>query len=480
MNKVVRNILFNISYQILNIIIPIITVPYIARIMTPHEIGIYAYSNSVAGFISVFMLLGISNYGSRTIAMHCGKEKGELSGIFWELYALQICTSCLGIGLFLISVPFSAVEYRAALLAQIFALLSVGVDISWYFTGTGQFQCTVIRSSSVRVLQMAAIFLFVKKQEDLLLYILIMTVGTLVGNMSLWVVALRQISVAAVRVTRVLSHLKPNLLLALPLFASSMYIYIDKIMLGAIASSADLGLYEYAEKIVKIPLSVISAIGAVMIPTVSKLVAENDQQACKKMMWASLRYQSLLASGMCFGMAAIAPELVAVYIGQGYAGCGNLVQVMSVIIVAGTFASILLTQYLIPQKKDLAYGLSIVLGAAVNLVLNGILIPGLGSYGAALGTVGAELAVLAGYLFAVRKELRLKPFFVQWCYALICGLAMFVVVEWVTVPISNNLYSLLIGIAVGVAAFAAAALVLLWFQKDALLRILFRKNTEQS
>lgn len=475
MNKTVRNVLLNVSYQILNIIIPLITAPYISRIMTPNEIGIYSYSNSFSGFIAVFMLLGMGNYGSRTIALNAEKGKWKLSGIFWELYAVQICTSCAGIVIFLLLIPASAAEYQPALLAQIFYLLSVALDVSWYFTGTGQFRIAVTRGCVIRILETVAIFSLVKGVEDLLAYVLIMSVGTFLGNMVLWLIVMKQIAVASVSIKAVTAHIKPNLLLFIPLLASGIFVYMDKVMLGTIASSVDLGLYEYAEKIIRIPLTVISAIGAVMMPTISGYIARQDELAGRKVLHTSMTCISFLACGICFGILAIAPELTAVYLGPSFLGCGELMAVMSVIILFSSFANVLRTQYMIPHMQDTAYALSVISGAAANLVLNVLLIPSLGCLGAAIGTVGAEFLVLAGHLIATRKNLPLKQFLVRWGWSMVVGLFMFAVVEWVTSWIYNDLYSLLTGIAVGVFTFTAAALGLLWLKKDDLVWVLLRK-----
>lgn len=483
MSKMVSNVLLNISYQILNMIIPLVTAPYISRVMTPNEIGIYSYSNSLSGFVAVFMLMGIANYGSRTIALNSDKEKTGLSKIFWELYAFQICTSCIGVTFFLLLIPFSTAEYRSALLAQIFYLLSVALDVSWYFTGTGQFKITVTRGCGIRILQTVAIFSFVKNADDLLAYILIMSIGTLLGNLLLWTIALRQISFTAVSARHVISHIKPNLVLFIPLLASSVFVYMDKVMLGSIASSVDLGLYEYAEKIVRIPITVISAIGAVMMPTISGYIARNDILRSRKIMDTSMTYISLLAAAMFFGILAIAPELAATYLGPSFGDCGELMQIMSIIIVFSSFGNILRTQYLIPHMQDKAYALSIVAGAMINLLLNGLLIPPLGCIGAAVGTVGAELMVLVGHLLSTRTELNLKQFFEQWGRALLCGFFMFLVIELAVSRISDDLLRLLLGIATGVVGFIIAALMLLRFQNDDILPILLRKkrtNDEQT
>ena len=470
MSKTTKNLFLNISYQIFSILVPLITAPYIARVMTPHEIGIYSYSSSFAGYISVFMLLGISNYGSRTIAMNLQKTKLELSKVFWEMYAFQGFSSLLGITAFLIAIPFLDPLYRPAVFAQIFLLLSVALDISWFFMGKGQFKVAVVRGSVTKVLQLIAIFLIVKSPNDLLWYVLIMSAGSLIGNVLLWVVALRQISCCRISFGNIVSHIKPNLVLFLPLLASSVFVYIDKIMLGSLSNTVDLGWYDYAEKIVRIPLTVISAIGAVMMPLISSIVAQKDSTNEGRYMIASMRYVSLFASISFFGILSISPEFVLLYFGESYTECGGLMQMMAAIILFSAFANILRTQYLIPQKKDRAYVLSIASGAVVNVFLNALLIPHMGGMGAALGTVGAELFVFVSHLVATRKALPLGKYVFEWFFALLCGLIAFLIMEAIT-PLFDNIYWRFgVGFVVGVTVYLILAVLCLLCRKDQMLQ----------
>lgn len=469
----IQNVIFNILYQVLNIIIPLITAPYISRVMTPSEIGIYSYSNSLCGIVATLMLLGIANYGSRTIAMVAPNNKRERAKTFWELFSMQVLSSLVGILVYAVMLFFSTGKVRVSLFAQAFYLLSVILDISWYFTGTGKIKNTVARSSIVKVVQTIAIFCFVKSPDDLILYILIMSVGTLVGNLALWAMAQREIPYEKISFANVVSHVKPNLVLFIPLLASSVFVYMDKIMLGAIASSADLGVFEYAEKIVRIPLTMISAIGAVMMPHISGLLAQQEHATCQRYFGISMRYISLLASAMFFGFLAVGPELADVYLGKGFSECGRLIQVMSAIIIFSSFANIIRTQWLIPQKKDKKYAEAIISGAVINLLLNILLIPSMGSVGAAIGTIGAEAMVFLYHLSAMRKEQALLPLFLPWVRSLLGGCMIFAAAEMATTLCTNSIYKLCMGVIAGVLVFAV--LLFLQIRKDGY-RLVLRGN----
>ena len=470
MNKTARNIIYNVLYQFMNIAIPLVTAPYISRAMGPTGVGVYSYSTSVASLFAVFMLLGVANYGSRSVARVCTDGKETLSRVFSEIYVFQLATSFVVILLYFVYATVAISEYKNALFAQVFYLCGVLLDISWYFAGTGQFKTTVTRGVVIKLLQAVLIFVVVKSPRDIILYILIMTIGMLAGNLALWPIMLRQIRLVKVSATGVFFHIRPNLVLFLPLLASSVFIYMDKIMLKVLTQDFGvLGYYENAEKIVRIPLGVISAIGAVMMPRISSIVSLRERGKENYYFSLSMRYISLLSSAMAFGVAAIAPELAIVYLGQDFAVCGELMRVMSCIIVISAFANVLRTQYLIPRNKDFLYSGSIIAGAVVNLVLNCILIPKFGSIGAAIGTIGAEMGVLIGHVFGVRNELKLKPFIVDWILALFCGGMMFLAVRGMRILVDNAGTFVVIGVVIGIISFMLLAGVLLYLRRDELL-----------
>lgn len=479
MNKTLHNVIYNISYQVLNMIIPLITAPYIARVMGPSGVGVYSYSTSIANYAAVFMLLGIANYGSRTIAFTASRGKEALSKKFWEMYLMQAVSSTIVLLVYGGWILLTDMEYKTALLAQVFFLLSVSLDISWYFTGTGQFKITVARGVIIKVLQTVLIFALVKNERDLIVYILIITVGALVGQFALWSVALKQIGFAKVSIRTIKGHIKPNLILFLPLLASSVFVYMDKIMLQIITDvTSNLGWYEYAEKIVRLPLTVISAIGAVMMPKISSLVSEKGETEAGTYMGVSMRYIAAISSAMCFGIFAIAPELSVVYLGQDFAPCGALMQALSCIIIFSSFANILRTQYMIPMKQEKSYATSIIAGSVVNLLLNLIFIPMFGAMGAVIGTIGAEASVCVGHIWNVRKKLSLRQYVRDWIHFILCGVFMLLMVRGIGLLISEIRVRLVVEIAIGVLIYSGVATTVLCMKKDKFILRILKKRGE--
>ena len=470
MKKTLNNIIYNMAYQILNMIIPLITAPYISRIMGPDGVGVYSYSTSVANYFAIFMHLGIANYGSRTIAINMNKGKEKISKSFWEMYAFQLISSIAMLVVFCWLMIVFDIKYKMAFMAQIFYLLSVMLDVGWYFVGTSQFKITVTRSMIIKILQTFFIFTIVNDASDIIVYILIITVGTLVGNLALWPLVLKQICFVKVKIKNIKQHIKPNLVLFMPILASSVFVYMDKIMLQIMTDeTSNVGWYEYAEKIVRIPLMLISAIGAVMMPKISALISEKGEKILEKYMYVSMRYIALLSSAMCCGIVAVAPELGIVYLGEKFRPCGSLMQALSCIILFSSFSSILRTQYLMPMCKDKSYAISIILGAGSNLSLNIIFIPMFGAMGAVIGTIGAEVVACMVHIWSVRKRLPLKLYFKEWFHFMSIGVVMLILVRSIGTFVESISVRLIVEVVLGIISYCIISLFVLIGKKDDLL-----------
>ena len=246
MNSIGKNYLYNSIYQILNIFLPLLTAPYVARVLGAENVGIYSYTYSIANYFVIFAMLGIANYGSRSCA-RARNSKESLSKTFFSIYALQgTLGGFLAVAYILVAVlglknPF--------FLYQIPMVLSGFLDISWFFSGIEKFKLIVNRNIVVRLASAALVFLFVKKENDLWIYILILSLSTMIGQILLWFEVRKYVFYYRPTFQDVKPHIVPNLTLFIPVIAVNLYKYMDKIMLGAMAMVEQVGLYEYAEKL---------------------------------------------------------------------------------------------------------------------------------------------------------------------------------------------------------------------------------------
>lgn len=428
MKSLKKNVMYNSIYQFLIVFLPFITAPYLSRVIGASGVGLYSYNYSVAQYFVYFSLLGLNNYGNRSIAS-VGNDFEERSKVFSEIYSMQIITSMLSTLLYLIYVVLVGFEL-SALIMTIY-VISAMFDINWLFFGTENFKMTVIRNAIIKLLSMVAIFVFVKNNQDTYTYIIIMALSSLVSQLALWPFVKKIVRFSVPSINNVLKHFKANLILFIPVIAVSIYKIMDKIMLGVICSKEDVGYYEYAEKIYNIPLLIITAIGTVMLPRMSYLYSNNKNAEAKKYVKLTVEYVLAFANAAMFGIFAIADKFIVLYYGEDFSTSSSVLKYLSVTIVFLACGNVVRTQVLIPMKKDKVYITSAIYGAIINFAVNILLIPYMGILGAAVGTIVAELTVFVYQIFNVRKEVSITEIGRIEMQYFALGISMFLVVSFV-------------------------------------------------
>lgn len=446
MASIKRNFLYNAFYQVLVLILPLITAPYISRVMGAEKIGIYSYSYSVASYFGLFILLGLNNYGNRTVA-GVKDDRNKLSRTFYSIYAMQLMMSALLIVLYTGYVIFMAKDKSMAWIQMIY-LVSVIFDINWFFFGMEKFKMVVTRNTIVKIINLICIFTFVKTASDIYIYGLIMVTGMLVSQLMLWPFVPRYVSFVRVSFDEISEHIIPNLTLFVPVIAISLYKIMDKVMLGAMSSMTEVGFYENSDKLTSIPAMAITSLGTVMLPRMSNLIANGRQREAIMYIQKSLIVSALLSSSMAFGLSAVASNFVPFFYGKGFEECISIISILVLSSIFVSWANVIRTQYLIPNKKDRIYIVSVFLGAFVNVVVNLLLIPRFQAMGAAVGTFLAEAAVCTYQTCKIRREIRVTRYLFQSLPLLISGIIMYIVV--VNIPFFySNLVTLAIKVVIG-------------------------------
>lgn len=427
-------------------ILPFITTPYISRIMGAEKIGIYSYAYSIASYFGLFILLGLSNYGNRTIA-GVRDDKEKLSKTFWSIYLMQILMSVIITFIYIVYVILIA-DNKFMAWIQLIYILSIALDINWFFFGMEQFKLTVTRNTVIKILNVILVFIFVKDRNDLYIYGGIMCIGPLVSQLFLWVFLKRFITYAKVEIRDVLGHIIPNLTLFVPVIAISLYTTMSKILLGSLSSMEAVGFYENSNKLTTIPSMVVTSLGTVMLPRMSNLVSNGNYKEAMRYIQKSLLISVFLSCSMAFGISAVCKEFVPLFYGAGYEKCIDIISLLVLSSVFISWANVIRTQYLIPNKKDKIYIISVFMGAIVDIVLNLILIPKYAALGAAVATFFAEFSVCAYQTYQVRKEMNVGKYLKESMPLLISGLVMYIIT--VNIPfIGNNLITLVVRVFIG-------------------------------
>lgn len=428
MNKLRKNVIYQMAYRILAIITPLITAPYLSRTLGANCLGIYSYTLSSVNYFVLFAMLGTETYGNREIArVSAHGNADELSQTFWEIYTLQICTSLMAIGAYLIYVIFVHENRLIALLQGIW-LISTMLDINWFFFGIEQVRYTVTRNFMVKAASVVCILLFIKSEKDLILYVVIMGASVACSQIFMWIYLKKFIHYKKVKKNNIVKHLKPNLMLFIPVIGSSVYYIMDKSMLGWLSTYTELGYYYNSDKVINIPLGLITGLGTVFLSRMSKLYEAKDKDAEQALLKKSVELYTFMSAALSFGIAAVAEEFVPIFFGAGYERCILLLMFFAPIMLLKAWNDLMKYQCLLPHNQEKLYTIAVFCGAGANIIANYILINLYGALGAVLGTGVAELTICIVELYFLRNSVSIEMFASNWFY-IVLAIAMLIAVR---------------------------------------------------
>lgn len=458
-NSVKKNYIYNLMYQILVILLPLITAPYISRVLGAENIGIYSYTTSISAYFILFGSLGVSLYAQREIAFHQDNKK-ENTKTFIEIVLLRTITMFISIAVFCITFVSNG-EYGYFYKILIVELIAQCLDISWFFIGLEDFKKTVSRNLIIKFISVVSIFVLVKTPEDLNIYFWIYVLSVLIGNLSLWFYLPKYLVKVNVKELNIFKHLKPTLALFIPEIAIQVYTVLDKTMIGAIwEDKSEVGYYQQSEKIIKLLLTIITSLGTVLLPRIASCFANNKKQEVFGYLKKSFNFVFILAFPMVFGIIAVADKFVPLFFGPGYDKVVILMSVISPIILFIGMSNVIGKQYLLPTKRQKQYTISVVTGAVVNLIMNSCLIWKFGALGASIGTVIAEFTVTLVQLIFVRKEFDIKGILNLSIKYIISSIIMFIACKLVGVIQVNDFASIVLQVGVGTIIYILMLLVL--------------------
>lgn len=460
MSSLKKNLAYNVAYQILVIILPLITAPYVSRVLGADGLGTYSYIFSIVTYFGLFGMLGIANHGNRSVAL-VRDNRQKVSEAFSNTYIIQLCTTVIALLLYFLFIYCWFSGDKTIAYIESIIVLSYVLDITWFFFGLEQFAVTVTRNAIIKIATVVAIFIFVRSREDLWIYALIMSCGMLFSQIYLWLRIRKYADFCKPSWSQVKSNIKPVLMLFIPAIAYSIYKLLDKVMLGAMSSMSQVGLFDNAEKIINIPSSLVTAFGTVMMPRITVLLGTGDEHRISYLNKISVRYFTLLVVGAAFGLAGICNVLAPVYFGSEFVGSAPIIAGLGFSLIFVTWANVIRTQYLIPNKLDKPYVISSVIGALANLAVNIILIPKFAGIGAMIGTIIAEFTVFFVQLILVRRSFPMSQYLQPVLFLFPIGMIMFAVVYWIGAYMGNTIITLIIQILVGGFLYLSGSMVYL-------------------
>lgn len=402
--------------------------------------------------------MGIGYYGNRQIA-YVRENRKNMAKAFWEIQIVKTIMTLLSFIAFEIFMIFYT-RQADYMWAQSINLIAVAFDISWFYEGIENFKVTVLKNSFVKIVSMIAIFVFIKNPSDVTLYIIVLAVSTLLGNLTLWSNIRHDLPNINYKILNPWQHFLPMAELFIPQIATQVYVQLNKTMLGGMVNETASGYYQYSDNLVKLILALVTATGTVMLPHVANAVSKGDMKRVNQMLYKSFDFVSALSYPMMFGLAAIALTLAPQYYGAGYEPVGPAMMIESIVILVIAWSNALGVQYLLPIHHQRDFTVSVTIGAVVNIILNIPLIHNWGLSGAMWSTVISEASVTLYQLWAVRSLLSYKKLFSNsWKY-LFSGIVMFILVFWMNQILKNNWIMMGLEILVGIIIYSSMVILL--------------------
>lgn len=425
-SKLTVNYLYNLALQVFNMLVPLITTPYISRVLGAKMIGIYSYTMSISTYFIVAGSLGFPLYGQREIA-YCANSRKERSKKFFEIIYAQLFLLLIALSMYYCFVFMSNPKYKNVYLAQSVGIMGGVLATSWFYIGIEEFKVTVAKNFFVKIFSVIGLLVFVKKPQDVALYAVIVGMANLLGNLAILIDIKKYVDLSFYRISlkRILRHVKPAFVLGIPYYITSVYAIIDKTMLGVLgAGYEEVGYYEQAQKIVIFIIAIVTSIGGVLMPRLANEFGNENYKMVKQYMNKGMGYCSFLATPIMFGLISVSTMMVPWFFGEGYNKVGTLLKLFAPMAIFMGLSNLVGTQYMVISKKERQLIISILIGAIINCVINAILIPYYNSYGAAIATLISEGIKLIIQIWMIRDILDIWKLLRMNVYYMCLGIIM--------------------------------------------------------
>ena len=401
------NFFMNAVLTASSLLFPLVSFPYVSRVLGPEGMGKVSFASSLVSYFAIFAQLGIPTYGIRVCAA-LRDRKTELTRTVQELTWLNLIMSAAAYGA-LFALVWAVPKLRAE--RELYFIMSLtilfnAIGMEWLYKALEQYAYIAARSIFFKVVSLGAVFALVHRPEDVLVYgavSLIALSGSSVLNL---LNARRFVGLRPVGDYHLGRHLGPVGVFFAMSCATTLYTQLDTVMLGFLQTDREVGYYHAAVKIKSILVSVVTSLGVVLLPRAAYYIQQGRRNQFEQMAAKGLRFVWLAAPPLALYFILFARESILFLSGGAYAAAVLPMQIILPVLVLVGLTNVMGLQMLVPLGREKAVLRSELAGAAVNLAANFLLIPGLSSVGAALGTLLAETVVWAIQRRALRDQLR--------------------------------------------------------------------------
>lgn len=470
-NKIAANYLYNAAYQILTMLTPIITAPFLARTLGSEGLGVHNYTYSIVYWFILFGMMGVSMYGGKEIAK-VSNDRKKLSTKFSEIFTFQFLNMLISLIIFMFAFNIINTKYKAAFLIQGMIILANAIDISWLYTGLENFKRITLRNFFVKITTIVLILSLIRNTDQTLIYIAISVFMNFVSTLIMWINLKKYVDYSVPKLRNVYKHFKGTFILFIPTIATTVYSIFDQTMIGLLYSDInEVAFYSQAHKFVNMFLFVTTTVGTVMLPRMVKVKNNESSEKVKKFTHTTFNMALFLSIPIALGIIGVSPYFIPWFLTPEFQKVGYLMRFLAPIIIFISMTNVLGVQYLIVFDKNKNYTISVTTGCFINLFLNSLLIGKFGAYGAAIASVVTEFGVFIIQYFMVRKTFDFTGCLKKAFKYGIIGIIMLIVVIFVGEVMGARLLTNIIQVVVGFIVY----IVILWLTKDEILNFFIVK-----
>lgn len=392
------NFIFNFANTIFGLLFPLITFPYISRVLLADGIGLVQFYQSIINYIALFSALGIPLYAVKEVA----KVKNDVckrNQVLAEILILYLSLTLVGYlvaTIIMLTVPEIFANWKIFSLLSLHLLL-VALGSEWFYQGIEDFKYISIRSLSVKFIMLISLFMFVHDKGDLLIYALLLVLAEAGNNLFNFVHLRKYIVFTSIdrKCLNVKRHIRPAFKMFVLNLIISIYVNLDSVMLGFLVGTTSVGYYTAASRVTRAVCGISSALGGVLLPRLSNCFAEGEMEKFQQISNQALSFIFFCSMPITFGLLLTSPQLMIVLCGDKFAPAIITLQIFSPLVLFLGISSLLGTRILYAQNKENIVIKSTCIGAGINFILNMLLIPVYLQNGAAFASVVAEFAVTA-------------------------------------------------------------------------------------
>ena len=402
-----KNFIMNVILTMSSFIFPLITFPYVSRILLPTGTGKVSFATSFVSYFTLFAQLGIPTYGIRACAK-VRDNKEELTRTAHELLFINFIMTLISYAFFSIAiliVPKIRAEKELYFVVSLNIILTA-LGMEWLYKALEQYVYITVRSVIFKFIALLGMLILIHGEQDYVIYGGLVIFAGCASNVFNLINAHKYIGVKPVGKYNYKRHLKSVGIFFAMACATTIYTHLDTVMLGFMKTDADVGYYNAAVKIKTILVSVVTSLGAVLLPRASYYIEHNMMSEFKRISSKALNFVFVIACPLVIYFTIFAKQGINFLSGDAYDGAIVPMQIIMPTLLFIGITNILGIQILVPLGREKSVLYSEIAGAVVDLILNALLIPKFASSGAAIGTLVAEIVVFLVQLYALKTEIK--------------------------------------------------------------------------